>query len=405
MRSRVLTIVTGLLLAVTAASVLPADATGRDRVPAAASAAVASPALGIKHVFVIVLENEDYSASYEDNKNPWLGSKLQHRGTLLTQYYGIGHVSLDNYIAMMSGQAPNPDTSSDCMRYVDFQPSPAVIDSDGQAVGRGCVFPRNIRTFVDQLHAKGLSWRGYMDDMGADPDREPARCGQPGPSSGSGTQDGTQSATAKDQYAARHNPFVYFHSVIDTGACKQRVRPLTKLRHDLKRGSTTRNFSFITPNLCNDGHDGPCKGPDATGSKAGGLVSVDHFLSVWVPRIQQSPAFKRNGLLIITTDEAEPQSDASACCGERPGPNDPMPGIYGPGGGRIGSLLIGRCVTPGAQVSTPYNHYSLLRSLEDLFGIDHGGTDGHGHLGFAGADDLQAFGSDVFGSCAGNGRS
>jgi hypothetical protein len=401
-RSRVLLGLAVLLAAVTGASVLPADAV-EHRAPAA-SAGPASPALGIKHVFVIVLENENYEASYEDNDNPWLGRKLQHRGALLTKYYAIGHVSLDNYIAMMSGQAPNSATSSDCLRYVDFTPSPAVMDSDGQAVGNGCVFPSNVKTLVNQLQAQGLSWRGYMDDMGNNPDREPPRCGRPGPSSGSGTQDGTQSATAKDQYAARHNPFVYFHSVIDSGACKKRVRPLTALSHDLKRRSTTRNFSFITPNLCNDGHDEPCVGRDATGSKAGGLVSMDHFLSVWVPRIQKSPAFQRDGLLIITTDEAETQDDASACCGERPGPNDPMPGIHGPGGGRIGTILLGRCITPGARVSTPYNHYSLLRSLEDLFGITKGGVDGHGHLGFAGADDLQSFGSDVFSACSSSGR-
>jgi phosphatidylinositol-3-phosphatase len=405
-RSRVSLALAAVAAVAVSLAVLPADATGSARPSRTATATgAASPALGIKHVFVIVLENEDYADAYEENKNPWLGRKLQNRGTLLTDYYAIGHVSLDNYIAMISGQAPNPDTSSDCMRYVDFTPSPAVLDSDGQAVGRGCVYPRNVRTFANQLRANGLSWRGYMDDMGNNPDREPARCGRPGPSSGSGTQDGTQGATAKDQYAARHNPFVYFHSVIDSGACKRRVRPLTTLTHDLKRVSTTRNFSFITPNLCNDGHDAPCVGKDATGGDAGGLVSVDHFLSVWVPRIVQSRAFGRNGLLIITSDEADPTSDASACCNEQPGPNDPMPGIYGPGGGRIGSLLLGRCIKAGARVSTPYNHYSLLRSLEDLFGIDHGGTDGHGHLGFAGADGLAAFGADVFAGCADQGRS
>ena len=401
MRSRVLTTVTAALAVVAAVATLPADATGRPRAARESGvSAAASPALGIKHVFVIVLENEDYADSYVHNKNPWLGDKLQRRGTLLTQYYGIGHVSLDNYVAMLSGQAPNPATSSDCERYVDFQPSPATFDSDGQAMGSGCVYPRNVPTLANQLSKHHRSWRGYMDDMGSNPDREPARCGRPGSSAGGGTTDGTQSATARDQYAARHNPFVYFHSVIDSGACKKRVVPLTKLRHDLKRRSTTRNFSFITPNLCNDGHDAPCKGPDATGSKAGGLTSIDHFLSVWVPRILKSRAYRHDGLLVITTDEADPTSDSSACCGEKAGPNDPMPGIYGPGGGRIGSLVLGRCVKHGAKVSTPYNHYSLLRTFEDLFGITDGGTDGHGHLGFAAADGLASFGSDVFASCA-----
>jgi len=374
----------------------------------AALALGATPALALPpvgHVFVIVLENESYADSYVHNKNPWLGHKLQRRGELLTHYYATGHVSLDNYISMISGQAPNPATSSDCERYFDFQPSPAQMDSDGQAMGSGCVFPSNVPTLAGQLTKHQRSWRGYMEDMGNNPDREPARCGQPGSPDGSGSADPTQSATAKDQYAARHNPFVYFHELLDSGACKKRVVPLTKLRHDLQRRSTTRNFSWITPDLCNDGHDEPCTGRDDTGSNAGGLVSADHFLSVWVPRILQSRAYKHDGLLIITTDEADPTSDSSACCNEQPGPNDPMPGIYGPGGGRIGTLLLGRCITPGTKVSTPYNHYSLLRSLEDILGITDGGTDGHGHLGFAAADGLASFGSDVFTGCPTAGQS
>jgi hypothetical protein len=352
----------------------------------------------IGHVFVIVLENENYQEAYVDNKNPWLGHKLQAQGTLLTQYYGVGHASLDNYVAMISGQAPNPTTQSDCTTYQDFSPSPAQFSGQQQAVGTGCVYPKNVKTLADQLQAKSVSWRGYMEDMGNVPSREPARCGNPGDPSGAGTQDDTQGATAKDQYAARHNPFVYFHSLLDSGLCKTHVFPLTMLKGNLAKVSTTPKFSFITPNLCDDGHDTNCAGPDALGSKAGGYVSVDHWLSVWIPRIEQSAAFKKNGLIVITTDEAE-SSDATSCCNEQPGPNSPSPGIRGPGGGRTGALVIGKCVKAGAKVNTPYNHYSLLRSLEDLFGVIHGGSDGKGHLGYAGASGLKPFGKDVFPTC------
>ena len=370
----------------------PTRSGAADRVSVAASA-------NVRHVFVIVLENEDYSASYVNNKNPWLGRKLQTQGTLLTQYYATGHLSNDNYIAMISGQAPNQSTSFDCQTYSDFQPSPAQFASNGQAMGEGCVYPSNVRTLANQLTGKSISWRGYMEDMGKDLSREPARCGSPGDPSGSGVQDGTQSATAKDQYAARHNPFVYFHSLLDTGLCKKNVVPLTALKSALQKTSTTPRFSFITPNLCNDGHDTNCKGKDAKGSTAGGLTSIDHFLSVWIPRIKQSPAFQRDGLIIITTDEAS-NSDASSCCNEQPGPNYPQPGIHGPGGGRIGTLVIGHCVGAGRKVKTPYNHYSLLRTLENLFGVHKGGSDGKGHLGYAGAKGLKAFGSDVFNKCS-----
>ncbi|MDQ1747470.1 MAG: phosphatidylinositol-3-phosphatase [Frankiaceae bacterium] len=366
----------------------------------------ASPALGIRHVFVVVIENEGFAKTFTNNPNPYLGKALQKQGTVLTKYYGIGHESNPNYIAMISGQAPNPMTQSDCQSYVDFEPSPAVLDprGNGQAVGQGCVFPPNVATLADQLTAKHVSWRGYMGDMGNDLSREADRCGQPSFSAGTGFRDGTQSASATDQYAARHNPFVYFHSLVDSGACERDVVPLTHLTGDLARTSTTPQFSFIVPNLCDDGHDAPCTGKDATGSNAGGLTSVDHFLSTYVPKIEASPAFGKDGLLLILADESDGQ-DATSCCGETFGPNSPFPGIYpesgnGQGGGLVGALAIGRCVRPGATDATPYNHYSLLRSLEDLYGVTTGGADGKGHLGMAGAAGLASFGPDLFASCS-----
>ncbi|HVV76258.1 MAG TPA: alkaline phosphatase family protein [Mycobacteriales bacterium] len=363
-----------------------------------ASSGAAGSRLGIRHIFVIVLENESSESTYLHNPHPYLGRVLQRQGTLLTNYYATGHVSLDNYISMISGQAPNALTSSDCQLYVNFNgtTAPATIDGSGQAVGVGCVYPSNVKTLADQLSAQHISWRGYMDNMGNDPSREQSRCGVP--HTDAIGRDDTQTATAKDQYAARHNPFVYFHSLIDSGLCRKHVVPLTRLKGNLKRVSTTPHFSFITPDLCDDGHDTNCAGPDAKGQRKGGLASVDNFLSVWVPRIEHSPAWKKGGLLIITSDESD-TSDSTSCCNEQPGPTDPLPGLSGPGGGKIGTLVIGHCVAEGRRDRTPYNHYSLLRSLEDIFGIKTGGTDGHGHLGYAAAAGLRPFGRDLFSHC------
>ena len=144
------------LVAVTAAAL--AVAAGGPSMSYAASPVPAGHHVG--HVFVIVLENRNYQDAYVTNPNHYLGRDLQRKGTLLTQYYGTGHLSNDNYIAMLSGQAPNPLNQSDCQDYVDFQPSPAVLDSNGQAIGAGCVFPPNVLTLVAQLDAKHLSWRG-----------------------------------------------------------------------------------------------------------------------------------------------------------------------------------------------------------------------------------------------------
>jgi hypothetical protein len=125
----------------------------------------------IKHVFVIVLENEGFAVTFGPNsKAPYLSQTLPSQGVLLSQYFGTGHVSLDNYVAMLSGQAATPETRNDCVTYADFVLTG--ITPDGQAIGSGCVYPSSIKTLPDQLNAVGKTWRGYMEDMGNDPTRE-----------------------------------------------------------------------------------------------------------------------------------------------------------------------------------------------------------------------------------------
>src|SRR4051794_39524504 len=131
----------------------------------------ASAAPPIRHVFVIVLENKSYKTTFgQSSAAPYLSRTLTSKGALVKNYYAIGHSSLDNYIAMISGQAPNPQTQADCKQYTAFMPGD--IAADGQAVGQGCVYPPAVSTIANQLDAQALSWHGYMQDMGADPARE-----------------------------------------------------------------------------------------------------------------------------------------------------------------------------------------------------------------------------------------
>jgi hypothetical protein len=332
-----------------------------------------------QHVFVIVLENEDANTTFGPaSPAPYLAHTLTAQGAFVPGYYGIGHNSLDNYIAMVSGQAPNVQTQADCPVFTDMLPgTPA---ANGQVIGQGCVYPASVKTVADQLETRGLSWKGYMEDMGADPVRDNGTtCAHPA----IGTPDRTQQASPDDQYATRHNPFVYFHSIIDRPACAARDVPLDQLTGDLAAASTTPNLSVIVPDLCHDGHDATC----ADGGP-GGLPAADAFLQTWVPRITASPAYQSNGLLAIVFDEAG--NDSSACCGEQPGPNTPAPGGQsgGPGGGRTGAVLLSPAIAPGTTTSQNYNHYSLLRSIEDFFGLP--------HLGYAAAQGLRPFGSDIF---------
>jgi phosphatidylinositol-3-phosphatase len=352
-----------------------------------ASVAHAAPPAPVKHVFVIVLENKDYDESFGDqSKAPYLAKQLTKQGQLLTQYFGTSHASLGNYVSMVSGIAPNADTQSDCNHGFN-DVFPGTPSPDGQVVGVGCVYPKEVRTIGDQMDAAGLRWRGYMEDMGNDASA-PKTCRHPA----IGEVDDTQSARATDQYATRHNPFVYFHSIIDDKArCDERVVPLDRLRTDLESAATTPALAFVTPDLCSDGHDEPC-----IDGRPGGLASSDVFLHEWVPRIMASPAYGEGGMIVVTWDEGNVgQGTSGACCNEPSGPNTPMPGIFGPGGGRTGTVVISPFTQPGSVNNQAYNHYGLLRSIEDIFGL--------AHLGYAGAGGLKAFGADVFNAVAGGG--
>ena len=340
---------------------------------AAAKPAASTQPPPVRHVFVVNLENKGYDETFgPGSPAPYLSKTLTAKGQLLTQYYGTAHNSLPNYIAQISGQGPNPQTQGDCQVYSDFVQTGTVAPQ--QAVGNGCVYPAGVKTVADQLEAKGLTWRGYMEDMGT-PCRHPD----------ANAPDDTQKAKVGDQYAARHNPFVYFHSITDSPSCAANDVDLSQLTTDLSTAATTRNLTYITPNLCDDAHDSPC-----VDGRPGGLVTADQWLSSWVPKIVASPAFKKDGLLVVTFDEADTESPdgAAACCGEGPGPNSPLPGIYGMGGGRTGTVLVSPFLDPGTLNNTGYNHYSLLRTIENTFGL--------APLGYA--ETARGFGYDVWGA-------
>jgi hypothetical protein len=421
----------------------------------------------ISHVMVIEFENESESATFGPSSPAvYLNGELLRQGELIQNYFATSHVSEGNYLSEVSGQEPTLSTNQDCLNvetlvypptlgvFTDVKPGTDDRDNaryPGQVDGDGCVYPapgattHGARTIGDQLdalfgpsHPGAILWREYAEDMGADLGRDH---GAPDPLGGAdcahpaiGGDDLTNRAEAADQYADRHNPFIYFHSVIDDAArCAAHVVPLGTiavapggdvftghLHDDLATLATTPNFMFVTPNLCDDGHDATCIGTNIEGGKTGGLVGADLWLKHYMPMIFASPAYRNGSLLVaITFDEAS-TADARACpnadqstCGSPTGPNVGNPGfsavlallrqqtaptadfVYA-GGGQIGAVVFNTLyVTPGAvDTGGVYNHYSALRTYEDLLGITSGGDDGHGHLGYAAR--ATPFGADVF---------
>ena len=368
---------------------------------------------------MIVLENKSYADTFgTSTQDPYLQKTLVPMGALLTNYYGTGHVSLDNYISMISGQSPTPDTTNDCLpgltgsvgNYNDVLATGTAADGQIVATG-GCIYASDVQALPNQLENAGLTWKGYMGDMGNDPARESSTCGHP--ILGYGT-DNTNSAEAPsagvplgDAYATRHDPFMYFHSIIDSPNCKTNVVNLNNLYQDLATIKTTPNYVFITPNLCDDGHDGSGTGAPGTtcaNGNPGGLASADAFLKNWIPRIMASPAYQKDGLIIITFDESNYTQSVTVspsgqqtvditfpgktCCNQQPGPNlaGARPAtvtlvnspslvenivINGYGGDLVGALLISPFIIPGSTSNTEYNHYSLLKSVEDIFDVEH----------------------------------
>lgn len=345
-----------------------------------------------KHVFVINVENKGFSATWGDGVDgagnggdPYLATTLRGQGNLLSSYYATAHNSEPNYIAQLSGQGPNLDMQGDCQTYgniVSLGTGPLGQVKDAA----GCIFPAGTPNLATQLQSAGDTWKGYEDDMAA-PCTHPAA-----PIAGLVPSiDNTQKATAASEYATRHNPFMYFHDIIDNpGSCASHVVPLTQLDTDLQSYATTPNYSLITPDLCNDGHDTPC-----ANGQPGGLASIDAWMKIWVPKIINSAAFQQDGVLIITADEADFPSTSNdvtgqtACCGEA-AQNVPKAGITNDGGGLIGALVISKWVKPGSWSTTPYNHYALLASIEDVFGLS--------KIGYAADPNLDHFGLDVYNS-------
>jgi hypothetical protein len=342
----------------------------------------------VKHVFVIMLSDQPYASVFgPSSPSPYLSQTLEHRGELLVRYYAVAHEQLANGIALLSGQGPTPQTAQNCPTYEDL--TPGTVGADEQVTGHGCVYPSSTRTLAGQLSAKHLTWRAYIEGMdegaaqGAD-----GACGHPA----LGAADGgapipAPTPPAGQAYATWRNPFVYFHSVIDSSQCASDDVGLNKLSADLGDSKNTPNLSYIVPDRCHDGNPTPC----ASGAPAG-LGAAEGFLKQVVPKITGSKAYKENGLLVITVDEAPSSgefADSSSCCGQPQFPNLPASGtgVAPDGGGQVGALLLSPFVKQGVS-QEPYNHFSLLRTIEDIFGLE--------HLGYAGLSKVSSFEPSIF---------
>jgi hypothetical protein len=253
-------------------------------------------------VIVIIMENAEYGEALNPSAAAFT-AKLARRYGLATESFAITHPSLPNYLALTSGSTHG--ITSDCTDC--------------------SVSTRNI---VDQLEAAGVSWAAYLEEV-------PKPC-----FTGAGA----------GGYAKKHNPFAYYLDVVRTPARCNKLVGFTRLAADLRAG-TLPTYAWVTPNLCDDGHD--C-----------GVAAGDRFLARTVPALLHE--LGPHGLLVLTWDEG---NDDSGCCASA-GSGTRAEGRVSPsGGGHVATVIAGPEVRRGALAPQPLDHYGVLATIEEALGL------------------------------------
>jgi hypothetical protein len=328
---------------------LPAPAPAPETAPAPEPEAPLEPAPEpeapqagpVKHVFLVSLASPGYEAAFgSGTQMPYLSGELRPQGVLLTNYSLLDSAPLPNGFAAVSGQPPADASKAGC---------PEVEE---------CLYDVETLTLPDQLAGARLSWHGYFEGM-TDAEGKPDNCVQPDPAA-----PGAETASG---YSPSLNPFVFFHTLLDLGDCNENDVPFDELAGDLKKAEATASFSYLSPNLCNAGFRGKC----AEGTPDG-AAAADAFLAKVVPEILASPAYKTDGLVIVSFGAADPAPPADPATA----PEDPK---------KVGALLLSPLLAPGGTDGAEYTPYSLLRSVEDLFALE--------PLGKAGGAKVHSFAS------------
>jgi hypothetical protein len=296
-----------------------------------------SAAPAFSHIYVIMEENTSYDAIVGNTADaPYINSLISKYG-FAANYYGVTHPSEPNYIASIAGD------------FFGLHADDPTFRSDAT-------------NLVDQLESKGLTWATYQQGL---------------PSVGSTVAQ--DPATGTGLYVIKHDPFMLFNDVRNSATRVKNVKPMTSLATDLATG-TAPNYSLIVPDQCHDMHG--VSPPSATnygmpwcGYPANFVIphavvqASDDYLKSLVTTIMTSPAWTSDSVIVVTWDENESSglpntgptrgyAGTEGCCASPPGD----------GGGRVPTIVITN--TPTHLVSLrPYNHYSLLRTIEDNWGL------------------------------------
>jgi hypothetical protein len=309
------------------------------------------------HVIVIVEENTGYRTIFERGWAPKLAAFAREYGNA-TQMYAETHPSEGNYVALVGGDTFGI-ADDDAWYCVPGSTRPFCSHAAQPNYPAHLIEGPNL---AGKLRAKGLAWRAYLEDI-------------PAPGSVAIMSTGTDAAPPA-LYAAKHTGFTNFASVHRDPDLAQELVGFDALDADLRRGSFPA-FALVVPNQCNEMHGiGAAHAPaDCSGTDEALVRRGDAHAADLVAAIQASPiwtAANKNTAIVITWDEDGKEFRApgspQSCC---------VIGANNPGGGHIATIVLTNHGPRGVTDATPYNHYSLLRTIEDALGLG-------GHLRHAG---------------------
>jgi hypothetical protein len=259
-----------------------------------------TPPATYDHVIWIWFENHSYDKIIGSTSAPYINSVASECG-LATNYHNVTHPSLPNYIAATSGATQG-------------------ITSDGNP---GATYSRNVASVFSQVDSIG-KWRSYEESMPSNCDGAPAK-----------------------PYAPKHNPAAYYTP--EHASCLQEDVSLGtvtsgSLISDLASGALAR-FTFITPNLVDDMHNGT-------------VAQGDAWLATWLPKIVGSTTYKAGKTAIfITWDEGSGGTVGEDCLANASDPSC-----------HVATIVISPFTVPGTTSTQLFDHYSLLRTTEDMVG-------------------------------------
>ncbi len=266
------------------------------------------------HVFVIMMENTGYRSLIGNPNAPWINRAVATYG-VATSYYGVAHPSQPNYIAATSGLTGDHSNADQTL---------------------------DVPNIVDQLESRGKTWKAYMQSY--------ALCG------------GNASATVcgNELYVRKHNPFISYANVQRDPTRVAKIVDLHELEADLARGEVA-DYNWISPDQCHNMHGRGPASDACSSSHASKLIAAgDAFLGSWVGKIMASRAWQGNPVIFITWDESDVSTtgsggfpDTRGCCGASPG------------GGHVLTVVISRSNHTARRSPVAYNHYALLRTIQD----------------------------------------